>query len=247
VDATIQATNRHPFWTEQSGWVAAKELQLGDVLMDRRGNEVVVEAIEEIPRVCRTWNITVREWHTYFVEQDGVSILTHNLKPGPRDYTVYTLEWKDPVSGVKKAYTGYATLPAGDTTRVQSFEAIMGKRYQGGRYVIRVDDPNRPGKSMKLELPANTKAIMRVPPFRKDNLMDGAPVMMDSRGKKAKQIGNIIVEGLERLIFAEDQKRYGAANMMNRLRFTRADARSRIKEDMARAFRKSHPFACPDK
>jgi hypothetical protein len=241
VDATIQATNRHPFWTEQSGWVAANELQLGDILRDRKGNEIVVESLEEVSRVCRTWNITVREWHTYFVEQDGVSILTHNLKPGPRDYTVYTLEWKDPVSGVKKAYTGYATLPAGDSKEVWSFEDIMDRRYPGKRYVIRVDDPLRPGKSMKLVLPADTEVIMRHPPFRHNNLMDGVDVMLDSRGKKAKQPGNIIVEGMERLQFAEDMEKYGANNMMNRQRFKRSDSRSQMKEAAAQMFMGGQP------
>ena len=228
VDATIQATNSHPFWTEQSGWVAANELQLGDRLRDRNGDAVVVESLEEVSRVCRTWNITVSERHTFFVESRGVSVLTHNLKPGPRDYTVYTLEWVDPISGVKRAYTGYATLPAGDSKEVASFENIMDRRYPGRRYVIRVDDPLRPGKSMKLVLPADTKAIMRHPPFRHNNLMDGVAVMLDSRGNKAKQPGNIIVEGLERMQFAEDVRKYGAENMMNRQRFRRSDSRSQL-------------------
>jgi hypothetical protein len=117
----------------------------------------------------------------------------------------------------------------------------MDRRYPGKRYVIRVDDPLRPGKSMKLVLPADTEVIMRHPPFRHNNLMDGVDVMLDSRGKKAKQPGNIIVEGMERLQFAEDMEKYGANNMMNRQRFKRSDSRSQMKEAAAQMFMGGQP------
>jgi hypothetical protein len=220
------------------------ELQPGDLLRNQQGHSVAVEKLEEIPRVCKTWNITVEGLHTFFVVDDGVVVLTHNLQPGPRDYTVYTLEWIDPVSGVKKAYTGYATLPAGDSAETKTFKQIMTKRYPGSHYVIRVDDPLKPGKSIKLTLPSNTKLIMRQKPFRHENPLGGPGGMMDSRGKRAKQPGNIIVEGLERLQFAQDVAQYGDANVMNRQRFKRADLRSMAKEAAANLFLDQQGLPC---
>jgi hypothetical protein len=244
VDATIQATDCHPFWTEQAGWVRAGELELGDILRNQNGNPIVVEALDQVPRVCRTWNLTVEEWHTYFVEDDGVSVLTHNLQRGPRDYTIYTLEWIDPVTGVKQAYTGRASVFANPKGEVASFQSIMSRRYSGG-YEIRVPDPERPGKKITIRTPADTKAIMRVAPFRHDNNMDGVNLMMDSRGKRYKQPGDVIIEGMERIWYRVDADQYGSDNMRNVDKFTETTTRTRAKEAAAWQFIDERGIPCP--
>lgn len=82
----ITTTPGHPFWVEGTGWVSAEALTDDDTLSLTsgpetlmRGGEGLVTAFDATPRRGTVHNLTVAEFHTYFVGVSGV--LVHNTSP----------------------------------------------------------------------------------------------------------------------------------------------------------------------
>lgn len=82
----IESTGRHPFWT-QRGWVPAEALTLFDVLHTPDGTKVGIESIEVAVREETTYNLTVDQHHTFFVQPAAVAVLVHNVDPWDILYT----------------------------------------------------------------------------------------------------------------------------------------------------------------
>jgi hypothetical protein len=76
----IGTTGEHPFWVEDKGWTAARELRIGDVLVSHDGQRVEVEGVADSGRIETVYNAEVEEDHTYFVgnEEWGFSVWAHN-------------------------------------------------------------------------------------------------------------------------------------------------------------------------
>ena len=79
---TITTTVGHPFFVQGKGWVAAKELVVGDKLELLDGGEAYIDAAttEELVDPVKVYNFEVEDFHTYFV--GTISILVHNLCKG---------------------------------------------------------------------------------------------------------------------------------------------------------------------
>jgi len=77
---TVATTPGHPFWVLEHGWKDAGELEVGDRLVNLRGESVVVEDIRRRPVPEAVYNFSVAGLHTYFVGQDGIWV--HNAS-GP--------------------------------------------------------------------------------------------------------------------------------------------------------------------
>ena len=77
-DTIIRATETHPFWVEEKGWVSAKELTSGDRLRLQSGEIIQLDKIEIniLEEPIKVYNFEVEDWHTYFVSSE--SILVHN-------------------------------------------------------------------------------------------------------------------------------------------------------------------------
>ena len=75
---TIDTTTNHPFYVEEKGWVAAGDLEVGDVLYTADGDEVEVTdlELEKLAEPILVYNLEVADFHTYFVGEFGV--LVHN-------------------------------------------------------------------------------------------------------------------------------------------------------------------------
>ena len=75
---TIDTTTNHPFYVEYKGWVAAGDLDVGDILYTADGDEVEVTDIEleKLAEPITVYNLEVEDFHTYFVGEYGV--LVHN-------------------------------------------------------------------------------------------------------------------------------------------------------------------------
>lgn len=99
--ATIDTTTNHPFYVEGEGWVAAGDLEIGDILVTANGDEVEVNdiKIEKLAEPILVYNLEVENCHTYFVGEFG--ILVHNI-----------YERKDVQVENYKKYTGKA--PTGE-------------------------------------------------------------------------------------------------------------------------------------
>jgi hypothetical protein len=75
-DEVITTTDEHPFWIVGKGWVEAKNLVVGDILITSDGKELAIEKIEVKKEHVTVYNFKVKDFHTYFVSNLG--IWTHN-------------------------------------------------------------------------------------------------------------------------------------------------------------------------
>jgi RHS repeat-associated protein len=73
------ATDEHPLFTVERGWVEAADLRRGEHLLDADGTPVAVDAVLDLAKVTWVYNITVAGLHTYYVGADPM--LAHNASP----------------------------------------------------------------------------------------------------------------------------------------------------------------------
>lgn len=75
---TLSVTATHPFYSESREWVHASKLNIGERLVEDDGGTLTVTAVDFDPNapINLTYNLTVADYHTYFVGEDGV--LVHN-------------------------------------------------------------------------------------------------------------------------------------------------------------------------
>ena len=83
---TIDTTTNHPFYVEEKGWVAAGDLEVGDVLYTADGDEVEVTdlELENLAEPILVYNLDVADFDTYFVGEYGV--LVHNYGKNADDF-----------------------------------------------------------------------------------------------------------------------------------------------------------------
>ncbi|GAE90851.1 hypothetical protein JCM21531_4499 [Acetivibrio straminisolvens JCM 21531] len=74
----IKTTFEHPFYVKDVSFVEAGKLQVGDRLVDSRGNALVLEGkkLEITDKPVKVYNFKVDDFHTYHVAHIGV--LVHN-------------------------------------------------------------------------------------------------------------------------------------------------------------------------
>ena len=94
---TIDTTTNHPFYVEEKGWVAAGDLEVGDILYTADGDEVEVTdlELEKLAEPITVYNLEVEDFHTYFVGEHGV--LVHNYKTHTADgqpFGSYSIEFE---------------------------------------------------------------------------------------------------------------------------------------------------------
>jgi hypothetical protein len=73
---TLATTPGRPFWVLDHGWKDAGDLEVGDCLVNLRGESVVVEDIRRRPVPEAVYNFSVAGLHTYFMGQGGIWV--HN-------------------------------------------------------------------------------------------------------------------------------------------------------------------------
>jgi hypothetical protein len=112
----IETTGKHPFYVVGQGWVEAAALRMGDLLLGRDGEFLLVQGVAPSGVVETLYNWRVQDYHTYFVGSaaSGFTVWAHNacaISSGeppalPRgeegEPTRGTLSWKDPVTGESK-------------------------------------------------------------------------------------------------------------------------------------------------
>ncbi|MFE1410356.1 polymorphic toxin-type HINT domain-containing protein [Streptomyces sp. NPDC058746] len=77
--AKITSTYHHPYWSEtRHQWIDAGELTTGEQLRQPDGTTLTVAAKRNYPHAVTTHNLTVADFHTYYVVASGTSVLVHN-------------------------------------------------------------------------------------------------------------------------------------------------------------------------
>ena len=119
---TIDTTTNHPFYVENKGWVAAGDLEVGDILVTADGDTVEVSdiAIEKLAEPITVYNLEVSDFHTYFVGEFGV--LVHNYIYDDFDTS------KSPKNLVGTNYENFLTEQLGGNG---SFK-VGGREFDGG-------------------------------------------------------------------------------------------------------------------
>ena len=72
----FETTDDHPWWVPGQGWKTTDELTLGMEVMTKDGRKMVVASLVHTDRKDATYNLTVADFETYFVGENG--ILVHN-------------------------------------------------------------------------------------------------------------------------------------------------------------------------
>lgn len=75
-DQVIESTYNHPFYVKDKGWTFVKDLKVGDLLVQSDGDTLNIDSIELQNKHVTVYNMTVDEFHTYFVS--GLGIWVHN-------------------------------------------------------------------------------------------------------------------------------------------------------------------------
>ena len=80
-DEVIESTNKHPYYIKGKGWIEARYLQIGDILITSEGKEIEIKNIETVKHegneLKEVYNIEVNNNHNYFVGENKV--LVHNF------------------------------------------------------------------------------------------------------------------------------------------------------------------------
>ncbi|MFD1887617.1 polymorphic toxin-type HINT domain-containing protein [Paenibacillus wenxiniae] len=72
----IESTFNHPFYVKNKGWTFVKDLTVGDLLVQSNGNTLKIDSIEFLHKHVTVYNLTVDEFHTYFISDLGIWV--HN-------------------------------------------------------------------------------------------------------------------------------------------------------------------------
>ena len=102
-NGNIKSTTGHLFMVKDKWWKAAVELVAGDVLVTSDGEDEIVKSIkvEEKGYPVTTYNLTIEDNHTFFVNNEGV--LTHNMNNVLKGCNFATEASEKLTKGVSKA------------------------------------------------------------------------------------------------------------------------------------------------
>ena len=78
----ISATEEHPFWVVDKGWVDPKDLEVGDKLQTEDGQIVDIDKLEKREGDFKVYNFHVEGIPTYFVSDLGILVHNNTNCPG---------------------------------------------------------------------------------------------------------------------------------------------------------------------
>jgi hypothetical protein len=133
----IRTTDEHPFWVLGKGWVGARHLQAGDLLVGRDGDKTPVEEVYETGEIECVHNFRVGEHHTYFVggADWGFNVWAHNVCVIPRSNLRGT--WNQRTRGISRATVFGTAQSTGATPHArlvqrQMYRVVGNERFQVG-------------------------------------------------------------------------------------------------------------------
>ena len=83
---TLVSNRIHPFYSGGK-WIKAEDLKAGSRLFAENGAEQTVQSVTVKPEPLQAYNLTVADWHTYFVKGDKAEtegVWVHNSCPPKR-------------------------------------------------------------------------------------------------------------------------------------------------------------------
>ncbi|MFJ9775510.1 polymorphic toxin-type HINT domain-containing protein [Kitasatospora sp. NPDC101157] len=113
-DQTLTSTQHHPYWNETTNrWTNAADLEAGQTLRQPNGSRATITAVHSYQKPTVTYNLTVSEFHTYYVLAGATPVLVHNsdcpLTPtGGRGTNFRNLSPNEPATISGREYSGHA-------------------------------------------------------------------------------------------------------------------------------------------
>jgi len=138
-DQVIESTFNHPFWVDGQGWTFVKDLKVGDLLVQSDGNTLKIESIELEYESATVYNMTVDEFHTYFVSDLGIWV--HNTNCA-------SINWKGFSSGKLQPHYEKHGHEFGDITQNEYLKLAKGfaaetsdafKEQVVGNFIVKYD------------------------------------------------------------------------------------------------------------
>ena len=83
---TLVSNRIHPFYSDGK-WIKAEDLKAGSRLFAENSAEPTVQSVTVKPEPLQAYNLTVADWHTYFVKGDKAEtegVWVHNACPPKR-------------------------------------------------------------------------------------------------------------------------------------------------------------------
>jgi len=108
-DATITATDDHPFFVPATGsvgsWVELRDLESGDLLLTPNGPAAVDSVLVGSDRDWVVWELTVEDNHNFAVQAGDADLLVHNGRrcPGDPDDINHTNHPDGPATAAEQA------------------------------------------------------------------------------------------------------------------------------------------------
>ncbi|MEV6168305.1 polymorphic toxin-type HINT domain-containing protein [Streptomyces sp. NPDC051954] len=139
---SITSTAGHLFWVPEFGiWTQATDLTVGRRLESSDGTVVRISGIRRWDRTATVHNLTVADFHTYYVVTGATSVLVHNCGSGASNATNGAKLSRFYAQGQKYGQAGIKVLENG---RIRFYGKISPARNPGemiGRRVVREWDP----------------------------------------------------------------------------------------------------------
>ncbi|MGY3850667.1 polymorphic toxin-type HINT domain-containing protein [Streptomyces hydrogenans] len=122
VTAPITATDGHPFWVPAlKKWIDAKDLKPGQWLRTSAGTHVQITAVQAWTQTASVRNLTVADFHTYYVMAGTAPVLVHNCGANTDGYLY---------RGLAKGHRSYDTASEGRAVPLGGKSSI--KEHVGG-------------------------------------------------------------------------------------------------------------------
>jgi len=152
----IGTTGEHPFYVEGKGWIEARLLRIGDLLVSRSGQRIPVDGIVDSGRIELVYNFEVENDHTYFVGKDewGFDVWVRNAK------------YNGNIQENASAGRAREVRVAKDLQRKYPGASVQGERYLRDSQGKRAIDPvSEEGRRIDIAVIKNNKAIQGVSSF----------------------------------------------------------------------------------
>ena len=182
--SSLRLTEEYPVHVVGRGWRTARELQAGDEVLSSQGTVAVIDGVALEAEPCQVYNVTVDEYHTYFVGlADGAfDVWLHNVDPRCAQLKTLQSQLNELLPGdLKRAELEQRSTALEDDIALVHDNSLEAAKAQGMSVIEGLDAPDR-----MVEVTAKLKRAMTRQEIRE-------------KIHKVKELGN--VEAAEDLVF----------------------------------------------
>ncbi|UXI70358.1 RHS repeat-associated core domain-containing protein [Tahibacter amnicola] len=158
----MEATGDHPYWVPERGWVNVEDMEAGLAFTDLDKGQLLLEKVELLDRIEKTYNFSVADFHTYFAGEKKVFV--HNncncrTVSNYEDVTDPGSRYPNRSTDVSKAEFEQNLTDSGWSKTVSKDGKVAIYEKDGARYVVRDGAKSTGGPTADYYGPNNTGGI----------------------------------------------------------------------------------------